>query len=55
MTRLLKPFEYSEPRSIEEAVQFLLIHGNKAKIIAGYVKIIDTVIAAAETMGKGDG
>ena len=40
MTRLLKPFEYSEPRSIEEAVQLLLIHGNKAKIIAGGLDLV---------------
>ena len=35
MTRLLKPFEYFEPRTVDEAVQVLSRYGNKAKVLAG--------------------
>lgn len=35
MTRLLKPFEYFEPKTVEEAVQTLSRYGDKAKVLAG--------------------
>lgn len=35
MTRVLKPFEYVEPKTVEEAVQLLSRYGAKAKLIAG--------------------
>ena len=35
MRRVLKPFEYIEARTIEEAVQALSTHGSKAKVLAG--------------------
>ncbi len=35
MLRVLKPFEYSEPGTVEEAVQLLSTHGTKAKVLAG--------------------
>ena len=35
MARLLKSFEYLEPRTVEEAVQTLSKHGDKAKVLAG--------------------
>ena len=35
MARLLKPFEYLEPKSAEEAVQLLSKYGDKAKVLAG--------------------
>jgi len=35
MSRLLKPFEYLEPETVEEAVQLLSKYGDKAKVLAG--------------------
>jgi len=35
MARLLKPFEYLEPKTVDEAVQLLSRHGDKAKALAG--------------------
>ena len=35
MARLLKPFEYFEPRTVEEAVQLLSKYGHQAKVLAG--------------------
>lgn len=35
MARLLKPFEYLEPKTVEEAVQLLAKYGDKAKVLAG--------------------
>jgi carbon-monoxide dehydrogenase medium subunit len=35
MSRLLKPFEYFEPKTVEEAVQTLSRYGDKAKVLAG--------------------
>lgn len=35
MARLLKPFEYLEPGTVEEAVQLLSKYGDKAKVLAG--------------------
>jgi len=35
MSRVLKPFECFEPRTVEEAVRLLSIHGTKAKVLAG--------------------
>ena len=35
MTRLLKPFEYLEPETVEEAVEFLSRYGDKVKVLAG--------------------
>jgi len=40
MTRLLKPFEYFEPRTIGEAMQILLMHGDKARILAGGLDLL---------------
>lgn len=35
MLRVLKPFEYFEPRTVEEAIQILSTYGAKAKVLAG--------------------
>lgn len=35
MIRPLKPFEYFEPTTVEEAIQILSQYGNKAKVLAG--------------------
>ena len=43
MPKLLKPFEYLEPRSTEEAMQLLLMHGNKAKVLAGGLDLIPRI------------
>jgi len=33
--RVLKPFEYSEPKTVKEAAQILYMHGERAKVLAG--------------------
>ena len=38
--RVLKPFDYFEPGTVKEAVQFLTNHGGKAEILAGGVDLI---------------
>lgn len=38
--RVLKPFEYFEPGTVEEAVQLLAGYGGKAKVLAGGVDLI---------------
>ena len=38
--RVLKPFDYFEPGTIKEAVQFLTNHGGKAEVLAGGVDLI---------------
>lgn len=38
--RALRPFEYFEPGTIEEAVQILLRYGTKAKVLAGGVNLV---------------
>ena len=38
--RALKPFEYFEPGTVEEAVQLLSSYGDKAKVLAGGVDLI---------------
>ncbi len=40
MYRVLKPFEYFEPATVEEAVQILSRCGSKAKVLAGGVDLI---------------
>lgn len=40
MTRPLKPFDYFEPNTIEEAVQILDKYGTKAKVLAGGVDLV---------------
>lgn len=40
MTRALKPFEYLEPRTVQEATQFLSTYGEEAKILAGGVDLL---------------
>lgn len=35
MLRVLKPFEYFEPRTVEETIQILSTYGAKAKVLAG--------------------
>ena len=40
MARLLKPFEYLEPGTVEEAVEFLSKYGDKAKVLAGGTDLI---------------
>jgi len=35
MARLLKPFEYLEPKTVEETVKFLSEYGDRAKVLAG--------------------
>lgn len=36
----LKPFEYFEPRTIEEAVRIAFMYGDKAKVLAGGVDLV---------------
>ena len=36
----LKPFEYFEPRTVEEAVRVLFMYGEKAKVLAGGVDLV---------------
>ena len=38
--RVLKPFEYLEPETVEEAVRLLSSYGDKAKVLAGGVDLI---------------
>ena len=38
--RVLKPFDYFEPGTVKEAVQFLTNHGGKAEVLAGGVDLI---------------
>lgn len=40
MARVLKPFEYFEPRTAEEAVRILFTYGEKAKVLAGGVDLV---------------
>ena len=40
MTQPLKPFDYFEPTTIEEAVQILSKYGTKAKLLAGGVDLV---------------
>ncbi|MFO7772566.1 MAG: xanthine dehydrogenase family protein subunit M [Dehalococcoidia bacterium] len=40
MTRPLKPFEYLEPTTVEEAVQFLKKYGTRARVFAGNVDLV---------------
>lgn len=35
MLRTLKPFEYSEPQTLKEALQVLSEYGSDAKVLAG--------------------
>ncbi len=37
---VLKPFEYFEPKTVEEAVQILSMHGEKAKVLAGGIDLV---------------
>jgi carbon-monoxide dehydrogenase medium subunit len=36
----LKPFEYLEPETVEEAVKILFTHGKKAKVLAGGIDLL---------------
>ncbi|MFH1490202.1 MAG: xanthine dehydrogenase family protein subunit M [Pseudomonadota bacterium] len=38
--RVLKPFDYFEPETVEEASELLSIHGGKARVLAGGVDLI---------------
>jgi len=40
MYRVLKPFEFFEPETLEEVLQLLLKFGNKAKVLAGGVDLV---------------
>lgn len=40
MARVLKPFEYCEPKTIEEAINILSTWGGKTKVLAGGVDIV---------------
>jgi aerobic carbon-monoxide dehydrogenase medium subunit len=40
MSRLLKPFGYFEPATVEEAIGLLSTHGDKAKVLAGGTDLI---------------
>ena len=40
MPRVLKPFEYLEPETVEEAIQTLSKYGKKAKVLAGGTDLI---------------
>lgn len=40
MPRVLKPFEYLEPRTVGEAVHMLSTHGAKAKVLAGGLDLV---------------
>ena len=43
MPRILKPFEYLEPRTVKEAVQMLSTYGAKAKILASGTDLLVSV------------
>jgi 4-hydroxybenzoyl-CoA reductase beta subunit len=43
MSKVLKPFEYFEARSIGEAIEMLSTHGTKAKVIAGGTDLLVTM------------
>lgn len=38
--RLLPPFEYLEPRTVDEAIQLMATHGEKAEVIAGGTDLV---------------
>jgi carbon-monoxide dehydrogenase medium subunit len=40
MYRVLKPFEFFEPTSIDAAIQLLFMHGARAKVMAGGVDLV---------------
>jgi len=40
---VLKPFEYFEPKTVEEAVQVLSMYGEKAKVLAGGVDLVPSM------------
>lgn len=40
MHRVLQPFEFLEPESIDEVLQLLSTHGDKAKVMAGGVDLV---------------
>ena len=40
MHRTLRPFELFEPKNIEEAVQLMSSHGDRAKVLAGGLDLI---------------
>ena len=40
MPRLLKPFEYHEPMSLQEASEALDRYGNEAKVLAGGTDVL---------------
>ena len=41
MTQVLRPFEYLEPTTVEEAVELLSLHGIRSKVLAGGVDLVD--------------
>ena len=43
MTRVLKAFDYLEPKTVEEAVQILAKHGAKAKVLAGGCDLVPSM------------
>lgn len=40
MYRVLRPFEFFEPRTIEEAVRLLFMYGTRARVMAGGVDLV---------------
>ena len=40
MYRVLRPFEFFEPTSLDEAIRLLNIHGDQAKVMAGGVDLV---------------
>lgn len=40
MHRVLKPFEFFEPKTVDEVVQLLFMYGAKAKVMAGGVDLV---------------
>ena len=40
MARVLKPFEYFEPGTVEEAARILFMYGEEAKVLAGSVDLV---------------
>ena len=38
--RILNPIEYFEPETVEEALQILATHGEKAQVLAGGVHLV---------------
>ena len=43
MPRVLRPFRYVEPETVEEAIQILSSYGGKAKVLAGGTDLVPSI------------